>query len=585
MSDQGDPIANPVENVAEDQPPYPNNEVIIENEGIENDDIASDDQNDEISDVPLHMSTPRDREAEKREKTKYETLFKQLVLMTGDIEQFLDAYKRDVHALETNEVTVLKANMIGRKLTGRDKEWTSNVASKLEILEKEREVIQFRPHHDELGNILFEIKERYLEEKMNGRALIQIKFPSVYKQLFPEKMSSTSLSETQKIVIEQKRQSAIYLDAKKFISEAFKGEEDSLTCLQDYASWKAAWDIFYQELKATSDGSEILAFSKMKTVLKGEALRLVSNFDARDQTSYEKAIKILEDKYSDKIALAISFIKDATKPSNDPVKKIRDMDHALAGLLALKESFEKETVNFYDFIIILMMSANMSEDMLDNWTSYKENLKQQHLANQRNKSEGREEKPWTAGMAENVTTFRAWMSVFVAPLSKKEQNQKQNTPETSTASNFFVRKEECFVCKGNHPYWKCSDVLKMNTSTWRYVCFKNNRCGLCSNPYTDNSHLKSCSANCRICTGKHNSVMCSKNKFRTGQLFRKRLGEDMNKEEHKRHRQDDDRIKDQKDTEKIENAVRKVMNDYREKKDGRGRKAGRGRGKPIEKKD
>jgi hypothetical protein len=528
--------------------------------------------------VPRNLvePTPEDR---------YIELENQLKFLSKEVDQFLRAYRKDLNTLEKDEMNELKANMIGRKLLGRDKQWQTNITPKLNNLEREMQRHQINQHMEEVGRQMFEMKEAFLEEKVNGRALLQIKFPKIFQQIFPTQNTGSSMTDTQRIVIEQKKHSALYLDAKKSIPENFQGDENSPSCLQDYSSWKAAWEIFYNELKNTTDGSPIIAFSKMKTVLSGEALRLVSNLDARDPMSYDKAIKTLEDKYSDKIALAISFIKDTSKSEDDPVKKIREMDHALAGLLALKEAFAKETVSFYDFTLILIMSANMTEDMLDHWTSYKETLKQQHLANQRNKSAGETEKPWTAGMAENVETFRAWMSVFVAPLNKKENKIQPQTPETS-ASNFFVKREDCFVCDANHPYWKCPKVMRMSRKNWRNTCYNKKRCMICANNFADPNHVPNCTDKCRLCSGSHNSVICPNNRYRTAELGEKRVAEEVQKETKKARFEKNENEKNSQDLnniKKIEDTIKRILNEmnkpsipYQPKLRGRWGRGGRG---------
>jgi hypothetical protein len=333
-----------------------------------------------------------------------------------------------------------------------------------------------------------------------------------------------------------------------------------------------------------------MPFGKMKTVLAGEALTPDRNIRRPDANSYKEAIKMLEDKYADKIALAISFIKEATQPTGDIVQKINQMDHALSWTIwHFKNHSRRRLSASTNSSLILMMSATMSQEMTENWTTYKENLKQQFLANERHKkTSGVPAQPWTAGMAENVATFRAWMRVFIAPHLKKD-SASTSTSTVATTTNFHVsvkRDKECFVCQKDHDFWKCPEVMGMTASSWRNVCYKNKRCLLCSQPFQDPNHVRECSAKCRLCHGHHHMVMCEKNRFRTIKPTLKRNNEDQHtRKDPKRQKTQSETAEEEK---RIQAAVNRALQQFKPQLEAKGNKGqprpqgpagGKGRGK------
>jgi hypothetical protein len=128
-------------------------------------------------------------------------------------------------------------------------------------------------------------------------------------------------------------------------------------------------------------------------------------------------------------------------------------------------------------------------------------------------------------MAENAKAFRAWMSEFAAPLkaSNKEKRSDDQETERSSASNFSVKvkapdEKSCFICSEQHQYWRCRKALKMNGREWVQACYDVNRCPVCIVRRPPAGHTKDCPTKCRLCFGKHNSVICSKNRFRLGPI-------------------------------------------------------------------
>jgi hypothetical protein len=271
--------------------------------------------------------------------------------------------------------------------------------------------------------------------------------------------------------------------------------------------------------------NEIIIFQKLKDCLEEPALSMVSSYSAVSVNSYEAAINDLFEVYEDPIRLAGNYINRATQGSHDKFSMAEAILQAFNALHGMKDVFEQENVDMFDFSLMHVFCNAMPQDMRADWNGFKVKKKEEHKLMVETSPEKVEH--WKSGMAENYKTFSAWLTLFKA---KKPNNggstSLDNEGLTSTAANFAINGSskpgqfKCFICKkNNHHVTKCSKALNMTFQEWRQICCNESTCYKCTKPFTQ-GHQKTCVVSCNYCRGKsynndHCSVMCPMNSGRT----------------------------------------------------------------------
>lgn len=87
------------------------------------------------------------------------------------------------------------------------------------------------------------------------------------------------------------------------------------------------------------------------------------------------------------------------------------------------------------------------------------------------------------------------------PTAQKPQQQKRNEKKVSLA----LTSSSCRICNGDHPVYKCDELLKTTTSERFKLVRERQLCVNCLNP---GHYVKNCKAlSCKKCQGKHNTML------------------------------------------------------------------------------
>lgn len=358
----------------------------------------------------------------------------------------------------------------------------------------------------------------------------------------------------------------IHFDVAKFIGAKFSGDQDDSDVLFKFNNWKSSWENLVKEMKTMPGFNEVSLFQKLKDCVDGHALQLVSKYSAGSNNSYETAIQELYQRFEDPIGLAGCYMARATNRDQEDYEKADSMLQSYNALHGMRDVFDKEGVNMYDFAIINAYVSSMSPAMLAEWNGYKVKRKEEYRQKALTDSSLA---PWQAGMVENYAVFTTWLKLFHA---KKPQSTMSSDSSTSfsTGANFAISSsskmvgtgKDCFVCGNdnpdNHPLSRCPNGLKMTQSAWIQVCKKAKRCFKCVAPYSD-GHKEKCHIVCKFCHGKeyntdHFILMCPRNKFRTLPLQQKKSSGTQ------KRKFEEDKGKDNKNMEKLMAKLDQVCN-------------------------
>lgn len=214
-------------------------------------------------------------------------------------------------------------------------------------------------------------------------------------------------------------------------------------------------------------------------------------------------------------------------PSGEQADAIR---HALNALHNMRDVFEREEVDLYDFALMRTFVTALPTESQALWNTYRVQRKQEYLLKCESAAkEGKVLPEWKAGMVENHDQFDSWLRLLSAQFSQPAPTMDQ-TDETpvSSASNFAVVRnsagqEECFMCSPhlkNHTLDKCRKVLAMSSKAWKAACYEKSRCVKCTKAFQKGHE---CLVVCSYCQGNryevgHPWVMCPKNPARRGRM-------------------------------------------------------------------
>jgi len=342
-----------------------------------------------------------------------------------------------------------------------------------------------------------------------------------------ESLKGTDKTAPTTFTLRQEPRSIIHFDVAKFIGAKFSGDQDDSDVLLKFNNWKSSWENLVKEMKTMPGFDDKSLFKKLKDCLDGHALQLVSKYSAESNNSYDTAIQELLQRFEDPIGLAGCYMASATNRDQDEYEKADAMLQSYNALHGMRDIFDKEGVNMYDFAIINAYVSSMTPNMQVEWNGYKVKRKEEY----RQKVIVDPSLPkWQAGMVENHAVFTSWLKLFYAKKPQSTTSSIDATSSISTGANFAIAGsskmigsgKECFLCLShnpdNHSLTRCPVALKMSQSNWVQACKKAKRCYKCVAPYSD-GHKEQCRIVCKLCYGReyqtdHFVLMCPRNKFR-----------------------------------------------------------------------
>jgi hypothetical protein len=443
-------------------------------------------------------------------------------------------YKKCGHALEhlqAKDKDDPSAEIEARQVQAHLDEWLSNRRPILdEVFDKVR-AFWYKLTDDPLVEIYSHFVDGF--DDYAAQLKFEISSRPLLSQILEPKLDNQA---TQVLTVKHEQKNLIHFDAAKLCAK-FAGDLNDPEVLIKFANWRSSWDNLVQEMKSLPGHNNVLMFQKLKDCLEDPALSLVSHYSAVSSNSYEAAYKDLIEKFEDPIGLASCYITKATDKEQDQYEMADSILQSYNALHGMRDVFEKEKVDMYDFALMHAFFNSMTAEMQSDWNAYKVKKKEEYkLKVETAKAEGESIPEWHAGMVENYKAFSAWLTLFRANKPKTNSKDVLNAVPISTASNFAVSgsskakqdsgqdvKSRCFICKegnvDNHPVTRCPRGQNMTLKMWRKACREDNRCYKCAKPFSP-GHLETCRVVCIICKGKsydndHHVLMCPMNSYRS----------------------------------------------------------------------
>lgn len=449
------------------------------------------------------VSIPKRWKAEKKWKVE-----------SDQTKQLVARLKKILEALQKKDRTDLSAEIQGRQLRQVISVWQEQKKKPLELAFQALAISWSKPFEDPLSDALSSLVEE-LDE-----LVATAEFEISSRGLFKEATQKDSSSDNQTVTVKHEPSNVMHFDAARHVTK-FGGAEDDEDVLFKFAEFKTSWDNVAAEMSTMRGCTPIVMFQKLKNCLEEPALGLVSKYSAGSANSYEAAMKDLVDKYEDPIGLASTYLKRAINGNQEPQKMADSMLQAYNALNNMKDQFEKDSVDMYDFALIQAFTSAMTPNMLGDWTGYKVQKKQSFFSSN---TDGPKE--WKRGMVENHKDFTTWLTYFIAKQPSNAGRVEEPVHPVSTASNFAVAKVQsgvrCFLCKelnpDNHPTARCPRGQNMDLRAFKAACRVARKCYRCAKDF-ETGH--SCQAVCTVCHGKedealgpHHALMCPSNRFR-----------------------------------------------------------------------
>lgn len=432
--------------------------------------------------------------------------------------------ERVLYDLKTKDVSDRSARIEDRQATQLVEDWTNVRLPNLDRSYQEVIKVWFKPGDDPLTKIFSDLKNKFanliarLDYERSER-------PALRKEV------TAPVSVTDSIRQGGERKNMVQFDAAKLV-QAFAGDTNDPDVLLNFSNWKSAWNSVVQEMETLRGFNQTTLFQKLKSVLSGPALLLVSRYSSESHNSYEAAMNDLIEKYQDPITLAGTYINNGIQARESAGEQAEAIRHAFKALSNMRDVFEREKVDMYDFALMRTFITALPVDVQAKWNTYKVQKKQDYVLKCEGAlKEGNVLPNWQAGMVENRDQFDAWLRLISVKFHQPVVRSESRT--SSTASNFAISQslkkrtpeQECFLCPegSGHCLSRCPRGLGMSLKMWRSVCREKGRCFTCANPH---QHGHTCRDSCRICRGKqrnaaHHVLMCPINSFRTHPLEEK----------------------------------------------------------------
>ncbi|XP_059085241.1 uncharacterized protein LOC131882192 [Tigriopus californicus] len=319
--------------------------------------------------------------------------------------------------------------------------------------------------------------------------------------------------------------------------EVFDGDLKDPKIMAKFTHWKSRWEALVAEMKALPDFNTVLLFDKLKHVLSRQAFKVVHHHPPTCADSYKAAMRDLSNKFENPMTTATFFMMRGLTQRTWSAKQFEYAKESFNELRHIKDIFEKEKVDIYNFALTCTFLKAMSKEMVAKWDQYKIQVKTDYQLKRATAKKNGDTVPeeWKSGMVENYEQFNAWLRLQSAQL-KQAQTARVKGPlrkpiATPLTKPLHVQsktpsKEQCFLCgpKGSngpaHYMSRCRRALSMPLKQWKKVCRLRFICYKCTNP-EESDHQ--CDVQCRLCFGKreeinHHIVMCPLNKFRTAAL-------------------------------------------------------------------
>lgn len=272
----------------------------------------------------------------------------------------------------------------------------------------------------------------------------------------------------------------------------------------DYANWNT-WRAVYDGLIHREERlSSTEKFHHLKKCLSGAAARVLQGWEVVGD-NYEEAYRTLVEVYDNKYRIilaqldALLKLPKLTLESHEGIRSMVDTTNSATRQLRVLGS----PVEHWDHILVYLLLSRMPPRTLTQWNTANDLMEMPTL--------------------EEVLKFlntRARGILNMATEQPKEQQSKDKPKEQSTGTKPKEWKKEqtstslkCFRCQGNHPIFRCTELIQKPVNERIRIIKGLKRCLNCFSA-SHEAGSSSCKAGtCRVCKKEyHNSILCPKAK-------------------------------------------------------------------------
>lgn len=353
------------------------------------------------------------------------------------------------------------------------------------------------------------------------------------------------------VVDESKKPYARDFEIVKVIRPIFTGDEP--TARNDYDVWKKKWHHAVGRIRDTCQEADPAAMLHLlRSALSGTAAKITAS-----ALSVEAALKILEGKYDDIVALMESFI-----PVHHAVAEPRTPQERAAEALAfwdrwprMREQLDSQAVDFDCFNGIQAQLNAFGPVAARKW-------KAEVKAELREKPAGTK-----VGEVVNHERFGKWLQKISDELETKVEGEETTSAglfaatTAETSSNVETATSSikgCLICgtAASHESAACRKLGNMESEKFFAICKEKQACKRCAQTTWSTSHGKLCAVKCNTCGKGH---LTARHKFVNVSGGVKRSHEASGRKDWKRPRADASREPPRADDPNFQAAVERAL--------------------------
>ncbi|XP_011702046.1 PREDICTED: uncharacterized protein LOC105458438 [Wasmannia auropunctata] len=263
----------------------------------------------------------------------------------------------------------------------------------------------------------------------------------------------------------------------------------------DYTKWLFFKDSFETTIHADNTLTAVQKHQYLVGVLQGEARSVIEGFKISSE-NYENAWKLLKDTYDNSMIIMQSHLDDllnlpeiTKEDKSDSLRKF--IWHIQTHVAALKNL--GLPVDAWDAILMHMAKKKLDFVEQKDWQNLIKNRTQENMP--------------------RLSEFITFLTERCHAIKVLEKNRVKTTEKQV---NREVKKKErrvtlvsttvkCKVCEGDHPIFKCSDLLSLPIAERRKKLLETK---LCINCLGTGHYVRDCrSSLCKKCGKKHNSLI------------------------------------------------------------------------------
>jgi len=262
----------------------------------------------------------------------------------------------------------------------------------------------------------------------------------------------------------------------------------------DYTKWLFFKDSFETTIHMDNSLTPVQKHQYLIGVLQGEARNVIQGFKISNE-NYESAWKLLKDTYDNNMLIIQNHLDELLKFTEitkhnkaDSIRKF--IWHIQTHVSALRSL--ALPVNEWDAILVHLAKKKLNFREQRDWQNL---IKNRTLENMPMLSE------FIAFLTERCHTIKVLEQGRPKIAEKSDREAKRNEQKVALVSVT----SKCKICEGDHPVYKCSNLLKLSIADRKMKIIEKR---LCLNCLGSGHYARDCKASmCKKCNKKHNSII------------------------------------------------------------------------------